>query len=112
MVQEYYGVVASADTPSVKQSYWLASFNSVSVNGKSVIGSKVAIFDTGTKQILGDSASIATLFGAINGARLAPEIGKGIYTSAFSGATDQLTRIHIPSIPQSLARSTLLCLLT
>lgn len=98
--------------PSVKQSYWLASFNSISVNGKPVVGSKAAIFDTGTKQILGDSASIAALFGAINGARSAPEIGKGIYTSAFSGATDQSTHMHILSIPQFLARSTLPCLLT
>jgi hypothetical protein len=77
------------------------------VNGKSVVGSKAAIFDTGTSLILGDTAGIAALFGAIDGAQLAPEIGKGIYTSAFSGATDQSTRIFIPSIPQSLARSTL-----
>jgi hypothetical protein len=66
------------------------------VNGNPVVGNKAAIFDTGTEQILGDSASIAALFGAINGARSAPEIGKGVYTSAFSGATNQSTRIHIP----------------
>jgi hypothetical protein len=82
------------------------------VNGNPVVGSQAAIFDTGTAQILGDSASIAALFGAINGSRLAPEVGKGIYTSAFSGATDQSTRIHVPSIPQSLAHSTLPSLLT
>ncbi|KAN0123324.1 eukaryotic aspartyl protease [Russula decolorans] len=66
--------------PLTNQSYWLASFNNISVNGNLVVGSNAAIFDTGTKQILGDSAGIAALFGAINGARSAPEIGKGIYT--------------------------------
>lgn len=101
--------MASADTRSVQQSYWQASFNSISVNGKPVIGSKAAIFDTGTPGIVGDPVSVATLFGAIDGALPAPN---GFYTSAFSGATDQSTRIHIPSIPQSLARSTLPYLLT
>jgi cathepsin D len=56
------------------------------VNGKPVVGGNAAIFDTGTSLILGDSAGIAALFGAIDGAQLAPEIGEGFYTSAFSGA--------------------------
>lgn len=87
MVQEHR-FVASADTLSIKQSYWLASFDSIVVNGESVVGSEAAIFDTGTNQIVSDSASIATLFGAIDGAQPAPQIGEGAYTSAFSGATD------------------------
>ena len=90
MVQEHR-LVASADTPSIKQSFWVAPFDSIAVNGKSVIGSEAAIFDTGTNNILSDSASIAALFGAIDGAQPAPQIGEGIYTSAFSGATDQST---------------------
>jgi hypothetical protein len=90
MVQEHR-LVASADTPSIKQSVWQASFDSIVVNGKPVVGSEAAIFDTGTNNILSDSASIATLFGAIDGAQPAPQIGVGVYTSAFSGAIDQST---------------------
>jgi hypothetical protein len=107
-----YLLVAGADTPSVKQSYWLASFNVISVNGIPVVGSTAAIFDTGTTEIVGDPAGIAALFGAIPGAQLAPQLGNNIYTSTFSGATDQSTGVHIPSIPQSLARSILPSLLT
>ena len=92
-----------ADTLSVEQSYWVAPFDSISVNGRTAVGSKAAIFDTGTSLIHGDSASVAALFGAINGAQPAPQIGEGIYTSAFSGATDQSTRILEPSNPQFLA---------
>lgn len=82
------------------------------MNGIPIIGSISVIFDTGTSLILGDPAGIAALFGAINGAQLAPQLGEGIYTSAFSGATDQSTRIHIPSMPQSLAHLILPFLLT
>ena len=77
--------------PSVKQSFWLASFNSISVSGTSVVGSQPAIFDTGTSQIVGDTDGIAALFATINGAQ---PVGDGSYTSAFSGATGQLTRVH------------------
>ena len=90
MVQEL-SLIASADMPSIKQSFWLASFDSIAVNGKPVIGREAAIFDTGTSQIISDSASIVALFGAIPGAQPAPQIGEGAYTSAFSGATDQST---------------------
>ena len=77
------------------------------MNGKSVLGSTAAIFDTGTTEILGDSASIAKLFAEISGSKPAPQLGDGAYTSAFSSVTSQSTRIHITSISQSLARSTL-----
>lgn len=73
------------------------------MNGETVVEGYAAIFDTGTTLILGDSVGIAELFGAIDGAQLAPQLGEGLYTSAFSGATNHSTRIHIPSIPQSLA---------
>jgi cathepsin D len=56
------------------------------VNGKPVVGGNAAIFDTGTTLILGDPDGIAALFGAIDGAQLAPQLGEGLYTSAFSGA--------------------------
>jgi len=64
------------------------------VNGKSVLGSTAAIFDTGTTEILGDSASIAKLFAEISGSKPAPQLGDGAYTSAFSSVTGQSTRIH------------------
>jgi hypothetical protein len=82
------------------------------VNGKPVVGGNAAIFDTGTSLILGDPDDVAALFGEIDGAQLAPDLGDGLYTSAFSIATDQSTHIHIPSIPQSLAHSILPSLLT
>jgi len=66
--------------PLTVQSFWLASFNDISVSGKSVVGSKAAFFDTGTTLIVGDTAGIAALFGAIIGAQPAPQIGEGIYT--------------------------------
>ena len=93
--------------PFVKQSFWLASFNSISVSGTPVVGSQPAIFDTGTTEIVGDTDSITNLFAAIDDAQ---PVGDGSYTSAFSGTADQLTHVHIPipSISQSLARLTLL----
>jgi hypothetical protein len=57
------------------------------VNGKSVVGSTAAIFDTGTTSIVGDPAGIAALFNSISGAQPAFQFGDGIYTSAFSSAT-------------------------
>ncbi len=54
------------------------------MNRKPVVGSKAAIFDTGTTEIVGDHTGIAKLFKAINGAHSAPQLGKGTYTSAFS----------------------------
>jgi hypothetical protein len=60
------------------------------VNGKSVVGSTAAIFDTGAFAIIGDPTGIAALFKSISGAQLAPQLGNGIYityTSTFSGAT-------------------------
>lgn len=65
------------------------------MNGKSVVGSTAAIFDSGTTLIVGDPTGIANLFGAIDGAQSAPQLGEGTYTSAFSNATIQPTRIHI-----------------
>jgi len=66
--------------PLTNQSAWLASFNSISVRGVPVVGSQTAVFDTGASNIISDTAGIATLLGAINGAQPAPQIGEGIYT--------------------------------
>ncbi len=65
------------------------------MNGKSVLGNRATIFDTGTTGIIGDPASIATLFAAINGSQPAPQLGEGLYTSAFSSVTCQSTRFHM-----------------
>lgn len=77
------------------------------MNGIPVVGNNAAIFDTGTTGILGDPDGIAALFGAISGALPAPHLAKGVYTSAFTSAADHQIGFHIPSIPQSLARSIL-----
>ncbi|KAH9968221.1 acid protease [Russula dissimulans] len=66
--------------PLTNEGYWQASFNSISVNGKTVVGNTAAIYDTGTTQIIGDSAGIAKLFKSISGAHLAPQHGPGVYT--------------------------------
>ena len=65
------------------------------MNGEQVLGSTATIFDSGTTLILGDPICVAKLFEAVNGAQLAPQLGEGIYTSAFSSATNQPIRIHI-----------------
>ena len=65
------------------------------MNGAPVVERTAAIFDSGTTLIVGDPAGIAKLFEGIDGAQLAPELGDGAYTSAFSDATNQPTRIHI-----------------
>ena len=64
------------------------------MKGAPVVESTAAIFDSGTTQIIGDPAGIAKLFGAIDGAQPAPQLGEGAYTGAFSSATNQSTRIH------------------
>ena len=79
--------------------YLSASFNSISVNGAPVVERTAAIFDNGTTQIVGDTASIAKLFEAIDDAQSAPQFGEGTYTSAFSSAGNHPTHIHITRIP-------------
>ena len=74
------------------------------MNGAPVVKRTATIFDSGTTQIVGDPDGIANLFRAIPGAQSAPQYGDGAYTSAFFSATNQSTRIHITSKPQSLAR--------
>ncbi|KAN0111701.1 eukaryotic aspartyl protease [Russula decolorans] len=63
--------------PLTNESFWLASFNSLSVNGTSVVENTTAIFDSGTTMIVGDPANIAKLFEAIDGAQPA---GNGTYS--------------------------------
>jgi len=66
--------------PLTIEGYWQASFDSISVNGKTVVGNTAVIFDTGSTQIVGNSAGIASLFNSISGAQPAPQYGLGIYT--------------------------------
>ena len=75
--------VPIADARPVKKSFWLASFDSISVNGAPVVESAAAIFDSGTTQIVGDPTGIGKLFEAIDGAQPAPQLGEGAYTSTF-----------------------------
>jgi cathepsin D len=62
------------------EGYWQASFDSISVDGTSVVESTAAIFDSGTTQIVGDPVGIANIFKQISGARAAPQYGDGTYT--------------------------------
>jgi hypothetical protein len=59
------------------------------VNGNIVVGQTAAIFDTGTTQIISDPDSIAKFFDAISGAKSAPELGTGLYTSALCCVASQ-----------------------
>ncbi|KAI0299938.1 acid protease [Russula brevipes] len=60
--------------------YWQAPFDSISVNGKTVVQETEAIFDTGTTLIIGDPVGIASLYLEIPGALPAPQYGVGLYT--------------------------------
>jgi cathepsin D len=85
------------DHPFVDQGYWLAPFNSISVNGQTIVGSTAVIFDTGSTMIVGDPTGIENLFKPIIGAKWAPQVGRGLYTSGLSSAaTWQST--YLPSI--------------
>jgi len=70
--------------PLSNTGYWEASFNEITVDGRSVLEDKNidAIFDTGITWIVGDSDRIAQFYAALepSGARHAPEYGDGIYT--------------------------------
>jgi hypothetical protein len=69
------------------------------VNGKTVVGNTAAIYDTGTTQIIGDSAGIAKLFKSISGAHLAPQHGPGVYTSALTSvATRPKHAVYLVSL--------------
>ncbi|KAF8480127.1 acid protease [Russula ochroleuca] len=63
--------------PLTVEAAWQATFTSISVNGKSVVGSTAAIFDTGTALIIGDPTGIAAIFNSISGAQA---VGDGSYT--------------------------------
>ncbi|KAH9958947.1 acid protease [Russula dissimulans] len=58
-------------------SFWQAPFDSISVNGNTVVGQTEAIFDTGSSLIIGDPDGINALFGSIPGAQAN---GDGTYT--------------------------------
>lgn len=63
------------------QGYWQVDMDSVSLNGNQTVSQISSIIDTGTTQILGDTANVAAIYAQIPGAALAPEEGDGIYTS-------------------------------
>lgn len=56
------------------------------MNGKEVLGSIGAVFDTGTTLIIGDPDGINKFMASVPGSKLAPEIGDGVYTSALRDA--------------------------
>jgi len=63
--------------PLSNASFWQAPFDSISVNGNTVVGQTEAIFDTGSSQIIGDPDGIKALFDSIPGAQAN---GDGTYT--------------------------------
>jgi hypothetical protein len=80
------------------QGLWQASFNSLSVNGHTVVGKTAAIFDTGTTQILGDPDSITKMFEAISGAKPASSYDIGLYTSALCCVASQSITYQISTL--------------
>ncbi|KAI0299940.1 acid protease [Russula brevipes] len=66
--------------PLSNAGFWQAPFDTISVNGDSVLGRTEAIFDTGASQIIGDPNGISRIFASIDGAQEAPDVGPGIYT--------------------------------
>jgi len=57
--------------------FWQAPFDSISVNGNTVVGQTESIFDTGSSHIIGDPDGIKALFNSIPGAQAN---GDGTYT--------------------------------
>lgn len=63
------------------QGYWQVDLDSVALNGNTTVSQISSIIDTGTTQIIGDTANVAAIYAQIPGAALAPAEGDGIYTS-------------------------------
>ncbi|KAH9041268.1 acid protease [Lactarius pseudohatsudake] len=59
------------------QAYWEGSFDSISVNGKSIVRGKAAIIDTGTTQVIGDTRRVQAIYDRIPGSNY---VGSGTWT--------------------------------
>jgi len=64
----------------VMQGFWQVSFDSVSVDGKSVLGATSAVLDTGSSRMVGDPDTVTTVYNNIPGSALV----KGTWTSTSS----------------------------
>ncbi|KAH9019320.1 acid protease [Lactarius deliciosus] len=80
------------------QAYWEGSFDSISVNGKSIVSGETAIIDTGTTQVIGDTWRVQDIYDGIPGSNY---VGSGTWTIpcdhntsvsiTFSGKTFQIS---------------------
>ena len=68
----------------VIQGFWQVSFDSVSVDGKSVLGATSAVLDTGTSRMIGDPDTVRTVYNNIPGSASASD---GTWTSTSSSGT-------------------------
>ncbi|KAI0696817.1 aspartic peptidase domain-containing protein [Cytidiella melzeri] len=76
---KYTGSFAYA--PVTTQGYWQVNLDSISVNGKSAVGTVQSIIDTGTTLIIGDAKHVQQLYAQIQGSKPASKsIGQGYYT--------------------------------
>jgi cathepsin D len=64
-------------TPVIEQGYWKVVMNSVEVGTKMALNSTNAVIDTGTTLIIGDAASVETLYNSIPGSE---RMDTGFYT--------------------------------
>ncbi|KAI0296947.1 acid protease [Multifurca ochricompacta] len=60
-----------------QEGYWLTEFDGFTVGGKQIVGSTSAITDTGTTLIIGDTASVGSIYAKIPGAK---PWNNGLYT--------------------------------
>ncbi|KAI9453013.1 acid protease [Lactarius psammicola] len=63
--------------PVTTQAYWQGSFDSISVNGSTIVSGSGVIIDTATTQVVGDTQSVQAIYDQIHGSQY---IGSGIWT--------------------------------
>jgi hypothetical protein len=64
------------------QAYWQVSFDSVKVNGQSLVGRTGAIINTGSPRIIGPTQSVQAIYSNIPGS--AQQGASGVWTSTLS----------------------------
>ncbi|KAI0318418.1 acid protease [Amylostereum chailletii] len=63
--------------PVTQEGYWQVALDAFSVNGDSVVSSTSSIIDTGTTLIIGDTASVKSVYAQIDGSKASDD---GTYT--------------------------------
>ncbi|PVF96166.1 acid protease [Serendipita vermifera] len=71
--------------PVTQEGYWQIEFDALNANGNHAVSSTSCIVDSGTSLVIGDSASVASFYNSIPGAKQDESIGRGFYTYPCDG---------------------------